>query len=192
MGLQGDPDVARAVWNAAEAANASYVVRIALLEACMVESGMRNLNHGDRDSLGVLQQRASWGSVESRMNPRESAERFIAKAQKHEPWPIYKTAGWLAQTVQVSALPGKYDLAYPAALLWYTYLKGSAVGQTVVGDAKDVVAGPQKILDFVSSPEGLRRIALVVVGGGLVLMGARLAFSPAAAKLTKTVQGVVT
>lgn len=192
MGLQGDPKVAQAVWAAADAANASYVVRIALLEACMVESGMRNLDHGDRDSLGVLQQRAPWGSAESRMNPRESAARFIAKAQKAEPWPVYKTAGWLAQKVQVSALPGKYDLAYPAALLWYTYLKGSAIGKDVVGDAKDVVEGPQKLVNFVSSPEGLRRITFVILGGGLVLAGAWLAFQPVGQKIGATVKEAVT
>jgi hypothetical protein len=33
------------------------------------ESRLRNLNYGDRDSLGVYQQRSNWGTVAQRLNP---------------------------------------------------------------------------------------------------------------------------
>jgi hypothetical protein len=59
-------------FSAAQLANAAIIatvgagmgkkaIQIALMTA-MQESGLRNLNYGDRDSLGLFQQRAPWGS----------------------------------------------------------------------------------------------------------------------------------
>ena len=42
----------------------------------MTESGLRNINHGDRDSLGLFQQRSSWGSAKDRTNPAYAATAF--------------------------------------------------------------------------------------------------------------------
>lgn len=44
----------------------------------LTESGLRNLNHGDRDSVGLFQQRTSqgWGSVQQIMDPTYSAGKF--------------------------------------------------------------------------------------------------------------------
>ena len=41
------------------------------------ESGLRNLHHGDRDSLGLFQQRASWGPVDVRLNPVAATVLFL-------------------------------------------------------------------------------------------------------------------
>lgn len=43
----------------------------------MQESGLRSLNYGDRDSVGLFQQRAPWGSLQQRMDPAESARMFF-------------------------------------------------------------------------------------------------------------------
>lgn len=43
----------------------------------MQESGLRNLNHGDRDSVGLFQQRTPWGTLSQRMDPMESARMFF-------------------------------------------------------------------------------------------------------------------
>ena len=52
-------------------------IQIALATA-LAESGLRNLNHGDRDSVGLFQQRTSqgWGSVQQIMDPNYSANKF--------------------------------------------------------------------------------------------------------------------
>lgn len=52
-------------------------IQIALMTA-LTESGLRNLNHGDRDSVGLFQQRTSqgWGSVQQIMDPNYSANKF--------------------------------------------------------------------------------------------------------------------
>jgi hypothetical protein len=43
-------------------------IQIAIMTA-MTESNLRNLDFGDRDSVGLFQQRAGWGSTSQRMDP---------------------------------------------------------------------------------------------------------------------------
>ena len=93
--------------------HASFKVALALIEAGIVESGLRNLPYGDRDSLGFLQQRPSQGWAHP-MDISYAAWDFL-----HRAIPIqgrYGTAGALAQAVQRSAYPGRYDLQQARAL----------------------------------------------------------------------------
>lgn len=84
-------------------------LQLALLDAGIVESGLRNVNYGDRDSQGFLQQRPSmgWGSVAQVRDPRHATNKFLdaaiplAKSGKYAP-------GQLAQAVQRSGFPGRY------------------------------------------------------------------------------------
>ena len=78
----------------------------ALFEAGLVESGLRNLNYGDRDSKGPLQQRSSQGWKNAR-DPYKAALDFIRQAEPQRG--KYGSAGQLAQAVQRSAFPGRYD-----------------------------------------------------------------------------------
>jgi cell wall-associated NlpC family hydrolase len=82
-------------------------VRRALLAAMAVESNFRNVNYGDRDSLGVLQQRPSqgWGAPG---NPRQDINQFLARARAANRG-FSGTFGQLAQSVQRSAFPERYD-----------------------------------------------------------------------------------
>jgi murein DD-endopeptidase MepM/ murein hydrolase activator NlpD len=41
------------------------------------ESRLRNLNYGDRDSLGVYQQRSNWGTAAQRLNPKWAVKAFF-------------------------------------------------------------------------------------------------------------------
>lgn len=79
------------------------------LATAFQESGMRNLDYGHADSIGLFQQRPSkgWGSVEEIMDPWYSATAFY-KA-------LVKVKGWeegdindVAQAVQRSAHPEAY------------------------------------------------------------------------------------
>lgn len=106
--LVGSLDVARIAEAQARNMGASNKQLLALIEAGIVESGMRNINYGDRDSIGFLQQRAGWGSRAERMNVAIATAKFIRKARRVERKGM--TAGQLAQAVQVSAFPHKYDL----------------------------------------------------------------------------------
>ena len=46
------------------------------IATALQESGMMALNYGDRDSLGIFQQRAAWGTVAQRMDVATSAAMF--------------------------------------------------------------------------------------------------------------------
>jgi hypothetical protein len=106
-------DVVRLALAQAGRMHASAKVRLALVEAGIVESGLRNLPYGDRDSLGFLQQRPSKGWRCPR-NITCATWDFVRRAI-----PIahaYATAGRLAQAVQRSAFPDRYDQAQGRAL----------------------------------------------------------------------------
>jgi hypothetical protein len=93
----------------ARAKGASPKVTKALVEAGLVESNLSNPHGGDRDSQGVLQQRPSqgWGTPAQVTDPAYAADKFIDAAA-----PLrgkYGTAGALAQAVQRSGFPGRYQ-----------------------------------------------------------------------------------
>ncbi len=102
-----DPKAARAICTVARDLGASPKVLLAAYEAAIVESGVHSLPYGDRDSIGLFQQRDSWGSYAQRMNPEWASRQFLVKAiRQNESW---MSAGQLAQDVQVSAFPDRYD-----------------------------------------------------------------------------------
>jgi len=83
-------------------------ILIALMTA-MQESGLRNLNYGDRDSLGLFQQRPSqgWGTPQQVTNPIYAARKFfegLAKVKDRHRMSLTLAA----QAVQRSAYPYAY------------------------------------------------------------------------------------
>lgn len=88
-------------------------LQIALMTA-LQESGLRNLSYGDRDSVGLFQQRDAWAPYASRMNPYESAKMFFTGGQQGQRGLLdFKTRDKMsltqaAQAVQVSAFPDAY------------------------------------------------------------------------------------
>lgn len=96
-----------------------WVIAVA---TAMQESRLRNLanptvagserlpNEGvgsDHDSVGLFQQRASWGTVEQRMTPEYAARKFYEKLRGVLNWeqlPLTRAA----QAVQISAFPDAY------------------------------------------------------------------------------------
>ena len=72
------------------------------------ESRIQNLTYGDRDSIGLYQQRPSqgWGSVEQIMNPVYSTNKFVSKLLTLD-W-RNDAIGKLCQDVQVSGFPQRY------------------------------------------------------------------------------------
>jgi hypothetical protein len=86
------------------------------LTAAITESGLRNLPYGDRDSLGLFQQRPSqgWGTSTQILNPRYSATQFYRHLLALPHWQ-QMTVNNAAQSVQRSATPTAYALHEPAA-----------------------------------------------------------------------------
>jgi hypothetical protein len=73
------------------------------------ESKLRNINYGDRDSLGLFQQRPSqgWGSPEQILDPVYSTNAFYDALEKVPGWQDMVITE-IAQEVQRSAFPDAY------------------------------------------------------------------------------------
>ena len=86
----------------------SYGVVIALATA-LQESGLRNVTYGDRDSLGLFQQRPSqgWGTPDEVMDPVYAATQFYRHLQATPDWTQLPLTV-AAQAVQRSAYPNAY------------------------------------------------------------------------------------
>ncbi|MFF4392934.1 NlpC/P60 family protein [Streptomyces sp. NPDC001552] len=90
---------------------------IALMTA-LQESTLLNLDYGDRDSVGLFQQRpvAGWGTKEQIMQPKYAAKMFFWGGDDGDPPGLTDIRGWetmqygqAAQAVQRSAYPDLYD-----------------------------------------------------------------------------------
>lgn len=108
-------------------------IAIALATA-MVESWLRNLDWGDRDSLGLFQQRPStgWGTEAEVSDPARAAAAFFggpADPNGTRTRGLLDIAGWetmefgaAAQAVQISAYPERYAPWEPQAYAWLAAL----------------------------------------------------------------------
>ncbi|MEV5435523.1 heavy metal transporter [Streptomyces sp. NPDC052682] len=122
-------------------------VTIALATA-LQESGLRNIDYGDRDSLGLFQQRPSqgWGSPKEILDPAYAAEKFyehLVKVPGYTRLPLTVAA----QRVQRSGYPQAYAKHEPDAVLLAAALTGrSAATLTCEGrPAATRATGPDAV-----------------------------------------------
>lgn len=117
-------------------------VQIAYMTA-MVESSMRNLANpnvpesmrlphdgtgSDHDSVGLFQQRNSWGSAAQRLNPSETSRLFYERLLGLGSSRLNMSMGQAAQTVQVSAFPDRYAAWQDFAINLYNQIGGPVNG----------------------------------------------------------------
>jgi hypothetical protein len=124
-----------------QAANAATVVGISVrrglparaatiaIATIVQESGMRNLDHGDRDSLGLFQQRPSqgWGTPEQLQDPVFATNAFydaLVEVDGYRDLPVTDAA----QRVQRSGFPLAYGDHEPEARLVASALTGYTPG----------------------------------------------------------------
>ena len=95
------------------------------LATAMQESSLRNLDHGDRDSVGLFQQRPSkgWGTVEQIMDPWYSSGTFYDHLVKVKNWQT-DDVNDVAQKVQRSGVPEGYRKHVEAAKALASVLTG--------------------------------------------------------------------
>lgn len=88
------------------------------LATALQESDLRNLPYGDRDSLGLFQQRPSqgWGTPAQILDPAYAARQFYTHLLAVPDWRAMTTTD-AAQAVQRSAYPGAYQKWQPLAAL---------------------------------------------------------------------------
>ncbi|WP_244501237.1 hypothetical protein [Streptomyces sp. TP-A0874] len=122
-------------------------ITIALATA-MQESSLHNLDHGDRDSLGLFQQRPSqgWGEPEQIMDPVYSAGKFyehLVEVPGYSRLPLTVAA----QKVQRSGYPQAYAKHEPNAALLARALTGrsGASLNCTPGQGEDAVGDTGKV-----------------------------------------------
>ncbi|MEU9789741.1 hypothetical protein AB0E27_03820 [Streptomyces sparsogenes] len=117
-------------------------VTIALATA-LQESGLRNIRHGDRDSLGLFQQRPSqgWGTARQIQDPVYATGRFydrLVRVPGYSRLPLTVAA----QRVQYSGFPQAYAKHETEAVVLTAALRGrSEAAFSCPGPVDDGVAG---------------------------------------------------
>ncbi|MCZ7416709.1 MULTISPECIES: heavy metal transporter [unclassified Streptomyces] len=114
-----DPEMARNAATISAVATARGLPERAVtigLATAMQESGLRNIDYGDRDSVGLFQQRPSqgWGDAEQIMDPVYAAGKFydhLVEVPGYTELPLTVAA----QRVQRSAYPDAYAKHEPRA-----------------------------------------------------------------------------
>jgi hypothetical protein len=83
---------------------------VVALATALQESKLENRDHGDRDSLGLFQQRPSqgWGTAEDIQDPRYASDKFYSALRKVKGWKTMPITD-AAQKVQRSAYPKAYE-----------------------------------------------------------------------------------
>jgi hypothetical protein len=137
---------ARSIIATAAARDGSAGAVIAVMTA-MTESALVNVSHGDvagPDSLGLFQQRASWGTVAQRMDPATATGLFLSALEQVPSWSTV-AAPVAAQTVQRSAFADGSNYARnlgQAQLLVSTVLADAAAAGCVPGGFSNVGGAP--------------------------------------------------
>lgn len=113
-------------------AAAQIAVTVAIVESGLMNQANSNVPESlsvpyekvgsDHTSLGLFQQQNSWGTVVQRMTPASSTALFLARLKNVSGWQA-QDPGKVAQTIQVSAYPDRYDQQYSqgaaiASALW--------------------------------------------------------------------------
>lgn len=140
---------------------------IVAIATALQESGLKNLTYGDRDSLGLFQQRASWGTAAQRETPAWAAQQFFTHLKAIANWDTLPVTV-AAQKVQVSAYPNAYAAHVPQATAIVDALGTSGVpgsnGATPVADASGPWGSLGTILSEINSPGFWLRFGLFSLG----------------------------
>ncbi|HEX7589752.1 MAG TPA: hypothetical protein VF362_02110 [Demequinaceae bacterium] len=132
----------------------AHAVTVALA-AAIQESDLRNLDYGDRDSVGLFQQRPSqgWGTVEQIRDPRFATNAFYDHLQEVAGWqqiPVMEAA----QAVQRSGHPLGYADHEADARLWARALTGETPFGAVTCSLRSPKADPAAAASFAGRISG--------------------------------------
>ena len=169
--------------------------RVIALATALQESSLRNLTTGDRDSVGLFQQRPSqgWGTVAQILDPVFAANAFYDALLDVDEWDTLPLTD-AAQAVQQSAHPTAYAKWEPAATTlmgalsyqWYMAVscRAGAVGPTTEPPEREVLAGSEAAIPVLQQ---LLSAAAVEVGEVMVV---EIAAGGAAATVSVSVPGI--
>lgn len=167
------PPVAAEGWDSDQVANAAVIVTVGVelavpprgwviaLATAMQESTLRNLPGGDRDSIGLFQQRPSqgWGTPAQLRDPRYAAVRFYQALLGVDGWQAMALTD-AAQAVQHSAFPGAYATWEDDAIALVRVLAGGTPTGPVAADLEQAMANPLCLFDAGDGQPGSEQVPL--------------------------------
>ena len=140
------------------------------------ESGLRNLDYGDRDSLGLFQQRPSqgWGTPDEVRDPHFATRKFYQHLADVDGWESMRVTD-AAQAVQRSGFPEAYEEHAPEAAAWAAAIRGDEAFAAVDCDL-DAVEAPSSAEDLAQRirrdfGEGVYDVAVLGRNDRAVLVG---------------------
>lgn len=131
----------------------------------ITESGLNNVPYGDRDSVGLFQQRTSWGTTQQRMDPTQSAQLFFNRLKTVPNWDTIDP-GVAAQSVQVSAYPDRYDTHQQLAQTAVDTLLSGTSSTTPKASGTNLVGIPNSVF----TPQFWTRVGVGALGGAILLI----------------------
>lgn len=145
------------------------------LATAIQESSLRNLDYGDRDSIGLFQQRPSqgWGTVAQIADPYYSTETFYAALLTVNGWESMAVTD-AAQAVQRSGFPFAYADHEREARAWATAFTGGAaqvvcdLGEPAPADAQAFAA--RVAADF---GPGTHAVDVIEAGDDVIMVAVR-------------------
>ncbi|MGW6912055.1 C40 family peptidase [Streptomyces sp. NPDC054940] len=120
--------------------------QIVALATALQESGLRNLDYGDRDSLGLFQQRPSqgWGTATEILKPVYASTKFYETLLKVSGWQSM-TVTQAAQAVQKSGYPEAYAKWEPLATALQKAIAKSLSQKDSSGRGVDTDGTPEQV-----------------------------------------------
>ena len=125
------------------------------LAAAYQESGIRNLDYGHADSLGLFQQRPSkgWGTPEQVMDPWYATREFYRALERVPKWET-KDINDVAQAVQRSAYPQAYRRHVPNARTLASSLTGQTPASFTCAINRPSAGDPEGMAKFLTKTIG--------------------------------------
>lgn len=126
------------------------------------ESNLRNLDHGDRDSVGLFQQRPSmgWGSRKKLQDPYYASNRFYDALLKIHGWQKADITQ-IAQKIQISGYPEAYRAHESDGRILASVLTGQSpaglrclIRDRQGGDAAGLAQALHKTYKITAKPDG--------------------------------------
>lgn len=129
---------------------------IIALATAYQESGLRNLDHGDLDSIGLFQQRPSqgWGTREQILDPYYSSAKFYEVLVTVSDWQSGDIND-VAQKVQRSGVPDGYRKHVANATVVGTALTGGLGGAVACIDRSNNAGAPAAFVDALAKTYGV-------------------------------------
>ncbi len=134
------------------------------------ESGIRNLDYGHADSIGLFQQRPSkgWGTEAQIMDPWYSTTAFYKAMERVPDWET-EDINDVAQAVQRSAYPDAYRRHVPNARVLASSLTGETPASFSCMARSPLDSDPEGMRDFLIKTLGSKTITANTADGELVV-----------------------